>query len=406
MNKTTGFILLLIIALLGTSWFLIGGTLGSGHVSLTQAEYLRLQALDERFSKLIELEATIREHYYLPADDIDFDTALYRGLFHALGDKYSTYFTTDEYDKYQDGLSGEFVGIGITIEKLDDGQLRVVSPIPDSPAGRAGIQTGDIITLVDDTEVQSLTLDESVALMRGTPGTKVTLVIRRAETEIQFSLTRAKIISPTVEWEVRDGDVGYLRIKHFETHADQQFRNGLQELMNQGVTSLIIDVRNNPGGYLKVAVDMADQLLGEQTIVTVMTPNQSPEVYRSRPGKLDLPYVMLVNQGSASASEILAGAVQDSGSGLILGEITTGKGLVQNSYRLNDGSGFRLTTAYYLTPNGNNIHLKGIIPDINHDLMAQAGYEYVVETTIGSTDDAVLRYAIDYLKGRLPSATK
>lgn len=407
MNKTYLLVFLIIIsAVIGTYWLTSHAAIQTGDsVLLSRAEYDELVAISQRFDKVIQLEEEIKKNYYLDTSEIDFDTAMYEGLFQALGDKYSTYFTPEDYISNNEGLSGEYTGIGTVIEAQEDGTIRVVSPIRGSPAAKAGIQPGDIIWKVDETELTGKTLDEGANLMRGQAGTKLVVYIRRDGEELIFPLVRAKIISPSVDWQVKDGNVGYLSVTHFESQTHKQFKEGLAELRAQGITSLVIDLRNNPGGYLHVVVDMADQILGKQTIVSVMSRNQKPEEFRSSGTPLDIPYVVLVNKGSASASEIFAGAVQDAKAAPIMGEVTTGKGLVQTAFKLDDGSGFRITTAYYLTPAGHNIHLKGIIPDINYADMAAKGYEYNAEVAIGSDDDRVLDYALDYLRGTLPKTS-
>ena len=366
------------------------------YVSLPEAEYYRLVNTQQRFQKLLDLEHEIEQKYYLDPSQLDFDTAIYRGLFSAL-DKYSSYFTSDEYEAYTANLSGQFVGIGTTIEKYD-GVVRVVSLSPGGPAERAGIAMEDVIWRVDQTDLAGLTLEDSANLMRGEAGTPVTIHVRRGEEELSFRLIRAKITSLSVHSKQFD-ELGYIRISHFEQPTAQQFRDSLRQLRQQNITGLVIDLRSNPGGYLHSVVEIAEQILGRTTIVTEVSRSDQEKVYASRGGnKLDIPFVVLVNKSSASASEILAAAVQDTASGPIIGDVTTGKGVVQTAYRLNDGSGFRITTARYLTTAGRDIHGIGVTPDISLDDIIAAGYSLPDRLVFGADDDAVLNYALDYLK--------
>ena len=370
---------------------------GGDQISLSKAEYYRMAETQQRFQKLLDLEHEIHQKYYLDTGEIDFDTALYRGLFGAL-DKYSSYFTPEEYEDYTAGLSGEIVGIGTTIEAYDD-VVRVVQPIADGPAERAGILAEDIIWKVDQTELAGLTLDESVDLMRGEAGTAVTIFVRRGSEDLEFRLIRARITTSSVNWEVRDGQIGYIRISHFEQPTANQFRQAMRQLEQEVIRGLVIDLRSNPGGYLHSVVEVAQQILDQTTIVTEVSRDGREKVYASQSGnKLEIPYVVLVNRSSASASEIMAGAIQDTESAKIIGETTTGKGVVQTSYRLADGSGFRVTTARYLTPAGRDIHGVGIEPDITIEAIEQAGYPLPESLRLGAEDDAVLNYAVDFLK--------
>ncbi|HHT21508.1 MAG TPA: S41 family peptidase [Tissierellia bacterium] len=400
LSKRTGLILLLIVLALGLASC---QAIASGDsVVISQGEYAELRALEDRFSKLLELEAQIKHNYYEDTSEVDFDTAILKGLFSALNDPYSTYFTPPEYAEFNQELSGEYVGIGTYINQREDGLIEVVAPIKGSPADAAGIMPGDIIWKVDETEVQTLELTQASDMMRGEEGTPVKVFIRRDNENLEFELIRAKILVPSIESEVREGGVGYIKINSFEANTSADFMSALADLEAQNIESLIIDLRNNGGGYLSSVVEIADRILGKTVIVTTVAPSGAPTDYSSdEMTRIDLPLVVLVNRGSASASEILAGAVQDTQSGVIIGETTFGKGIVQSTFDLKDGSGFRLTTSYYLTPNGNNIHKLGITPDITHEDLAEAGYEIDEMYRIGEEGDRILDYAIDYLRDQL-----
>lgn len=399
MKKSIIGVLLLVMIVIVTSC----GVANSGNsVTLSRQEYNELKAIEERFSKLLELEDQIKRNYYQDTSEVDFDTAILKGLFNALGDPYSTYFTPEEYADFNQELTGEYIGIGTYVNQRDDGLIEVVAPIKGSPADFAGIQPGDLIWKVDETEVSTMAMDQAVDLMRGKAGTPVTIHIRRNNENLTFDLVREKITVPSVESKMEPNDVGYIKINSFEANTAKDFKTQLDDLRSQGIKSLIIDLRNNGGGYLTAVVNISDQILGKTNIVSLVAPNGMKTDYSSdEMNKLDVPFVVLVNKGSASASEILAGAVQDTEAGKIIGETTFGKGIVQTPFDLKDGSGFRLTTSYYLTPDGNNIHGKGITPDINHEQIEKAGYKIEENYRIGEENDNILKYAIDYLTGKV-----
>lgn len=367
-------------------------------VFVSKETYDRMNASDKRFRKLLELEEHIKKNFYLDTTEIDFDTAILRGLFEGLNDQYSEYFTPEEYKAYNEELAGSFVGIGAHVELTEDKLVRVVAPIKGSPAYEAGLLPGDVIYQVDDTTLGTLTLQEAVRLIKGEEGTKVKIYIRRDSESLMFELTRARVTVPSVEWEMKSGLSAYIKINEFDRDTANQFRTALQDLLLQGATSMVLDLRNNGGGLLDEATDIADQILGKSKVVSVVSGNGQTRTYDSDEStRLGLPLVVLINSGSASASEILAGAIKDTKSGVLIGEKSFGKGIVQTSSSLQDGSGFKLTTAYYLTPNGNNIHGKGIDPDIDHDQIKAQGYTWEDTYRIGEEGDAILQFALDYL---------
>lgn len=367
-------------------------------VIISKAEYETMQAAYKRFSKLLELEDHIKKNFYQDTAQIDFDTAILRGLFEGLNDQYSTYYTPEEFKSYNEELSGSFVGIGAHVELNDDNLVRVVAPIKGSPAYEAGVLPGDVIYQVDDTLLGTLSLQEAVRLIKGEEGTKVKIYIRRDSEPLHFELTRARVTVPSVEWDMKSGNTAYIKINEFDRETGNEFRNAVQDLLAKGASSFVLDLRNNGGGLLDEAVDIADQILGKSTVVSVVSGSGQTRTYDSDEStRLDLPLVVLINGGSASASEILAGAIKDTKSGVLIGEKSFGKGIVQTSSSLQDGSGFKLTTAYYLTPNGNNIHSKGIDPQIDHEQMKAEGYSWEDTYRIGEDSDQILQYALDYL---------
>lgn len=374
-NKTTklGIALLVIISMILASsltlyvqytFFPVGVS------SVSPAEIERLQAIEEKYQayqKLESIQSFIEKNYYLPTDDIDFEEGIIDGLFSALDDPYSVYMNPDEYKSFNESSAGSFGGIGIVISPGDDNFITVVSPIEDTPGERAGIRTGDKIIKVDGIEVFADKQDEAVKRMKGTPGTEVVLtIVREGQEPFDLKIVRAMIVIHPVKSEVLAGatDIGYLRITSFDEKVYEEFVSHYQTLKKQGAKGLIIDLRNNPGGSLQQVVAIADYILGKQLIVYTKDNAGREERFESDAQKIDMPVVVLVNGGSASASEILTGAIQDGGAGVIVGTQTFGKGLVQTVRNLPDGDGLKLTIAQYFTPSGAYIHGTGIAPDV------------------------------------------
>lgn len=368
-------------------------------VIVSKEQYDQLMANQARFQKVVELEALIKENFYQDTENIDFDSGILKGLFEALGDQYSNYMTPEEFEAFDRQSEGEFEGIGITVQEREDGYIDIVAPIKDTPGYEAGLQSGDIIQAVDGKDVSDFTLQESVNMMLGEKGTRVTLSILRGQENLEFTIVRDRVFVPSVETEMKESGVGYLRLNSFDMDkSNDEFLKGLEELRSQGMEKLVLDLRNNPGGSLGEVARIADEILGKGTIVTTVLPGGEEEVFNSdEMKKIDVPLVVLVNRGSASASEILSGAIKDHGVGEIIGETTFGKGLVQNVHGLSDGSGYKLTIAYYLTPDGTNIHEKGIVPDISYEDIRAKGYDFEDNYPINEEGDQVLQYAIDHL---------
>lgn len=309
-----------------------------------------------------------------------FEGAL-KGLFESLDDPHSTYLTQTDMQDLTDTTSGKFGGVGLFITKSvrsreADGELpadyspyvRVVAPIEDTPAAKAGIHAGDLITAIEDESTEDLSIDDVVDRLRGTPGTDVNVqILRGREVELTITLTRAIIEVPTTKHAMIGRDIGYLRIIQFTPLTEEKVREGVNEFKRRGYSSLILDVRNNPGGLLSSVVDVSDLFLNGGVIVSTRSRVDSensvftaePSIYVSK----DIPIVILIDKGSASASEILAGALKDHKRATLIGETTFGKGSVQQVKYIGEG-GFKLTMSRYYTPSGNNIDQIGIQPDI------------------------------------------
>jgi len=361
-------------------------------VLVSASRYDELQALENRFAKVLYLEEYIEDHFYREIDDIPFDDYLLKGVFEAIDDPYSVYMTREEYQAFKEINSGTYSGIGVTVTEGEDHVVTVVSPIEGTPGEAAGLMPGDRIVKVDGIDIRGESLDYAVSLIKGEEGTDVSLTIDREDAEIfTVTITRAVVVTKSVIFEVLEENLGYLRITTFDDKSYSEFEAAINELMTAGVSGLVIDLRNNPGGSLNEVVKIADLLLGEQIIVYTQDREGNKDVERSGRSRVDLPMVVLTNRGSASASEILTAAIQDSNSGVVVGETTFGKGVVQISVPLRDGSAFKLTISEYFTPNGVNIHGIGIEPDINLEDIEARGYD------LEESEDGVLDFATDYL---------
>ncbi|HWQ77736.1 MAG TPA: S41 family peptidase [Anaerovoracaceae bacterium] len=355
--------------LTGGAIFFVGYASG-GYMAVTNEEYDHYRQLEHKYAKLAQLEQYIQEKYYIPVDEAKLTEGIYKGLFWGIGDPYSAYLTEAEYKNIMISTTGEYQGIGVTIAPDDKGLINVVSPIDGSPAAEAGIRTGDKIISVGGEAYDGSTIDQAVAAMRGKPGTKVDLIILRGENELEFNIVRANIVMQSVRSEVLDGNIGYIRISSFEEKTADDFKQQLRDLELGRVRGLIIDLRDNGGGLVDTSVDIADQLLDEGVVTYTEDRQGKKEFYKSSAGKTELPYVILVNGGTASASEILTAAVKDHKSGKIVGALTYGKGIIQSVEQLSDGDAIKLTVMQYFSPNGSVIHKVGVTPDIEVEALA------------------------------------
>ena len=331
-------------------------------VVIGQKDYETIKSMD----KLLGLKGYIKSNYVEDAEDNQLIEGAIKGMFESLGDPYSLYMTKEEFKNFNESTKGSYGGIGVIVSRSEDGYVTVVAPIEDTPGEKAGLKTNDKIIKVDDKDIIGIDLEAAVALMKGKKGTKVTLTIMRdnvRESKV-FEIIREEIILKTVKSNVMEKDIGYIRITMFDEDTGSEFKKALKELKAQKIKGLIVDLRQNPGGFINQCVEVADELLDEGLIVYTEDKVKKREDYKSKQGKLDVPFVMLIDEGSASASEIVSGAVKDRKAGLLIGVKTFGKGLVQSIEQLKDGSGMKLTTQKYYTPNGISINKVGIQPDI------------------------------------------
>ncbi|WP_394426064.1 S41 family peptidase [Vreelandella stevensii] len=322
----------------------------------------------EEIQTFAEVFERIKRAYVEEVDDRTLLRNAMRGMLSEL-DPHSAYLDANEYQSLRESTQGEFGGIGIEVG-TENGQLMVITPIDDTPASRAGLLSRDIIIAIDGTPTDNLSLQEAVNLMRGEPGSQLRLSILRAgeDSPRDLTLTREIIRSESVRHETLEPGYGYLRISQFQSRTPEQARRALERMAReQPLEGLILDLRNNPGGVLQAAVGVADLFLDSGLIVytegrlsdTEMSFSASPDT----PAR-DVPLVVLINSGSASAAEIVAGALQDQRRGVIMGTESFGKGSVQQIMPLGNGEGLKLTTALYYTPNGRSIQAQGVEPDV------------------------------------------
>jgi len=287
-----------------------------------------------------------------------------KGGLEALGDPYTNYFSEQEYADFLDGLNGSFSGIGAYLEQ-DGNYVVISSPIKGAPAARAGLQTGDRILEADGTPLVGSTTDKAVKLIRGKEGTAVTLKVERPSEKRTFtiSITRAQVTIPEVETKMLDAEVGYLQLSTFGDNAARDFYRGIDDLRKQGAKALVLDLRQNGGGYLDAAVNIASAFVPQGEPVLWEVSKGKKVARRSSGMNINLPTVVLVDHGSASASEVLAGAIQDTGAAPLVGVKTFGKGTVQQILNLDGGGGIKVTVAEYLTPKERHVHHVGLTPD-------------------------------------------
>ena len=322
----------------------------------------------QNFVRVMEM---VKQGYVEPVDDKKLLDDALRGMLSGL-DPHSAYLAGEEFSSFETSIKGEFGGIGIEVQ-MQDGLVRVISPIDDTPAAKAGIKPGDYIVKIDDTPVKGLSLTDAVSKMKGTPGTKVVLTVaREGQTgPMTFDLKRDNIKLVSVRSKTLEPQFGYVRISSFNQKTGESFENELKKLLaadaKNPIKGIVLDLRNNPGGALDEAIRVSDALLNSGGIVSVRSREAGENrEFNARPGDLldGKPVVVLINGGSASAAEIVAGALQDQKRAILLGTKSFGKGSVQTIMRLSDESAIKLTTARYYTPSGRSIQAEGIEPDV------------------------------------------
>lgn len=384
--KKKKFVLLIVVAVL-VGFIVAGGLgtailIGNGSVILTDNQYETMKYMTEKYTKTEQLYGTIQENYYKTVEEELLLEGIYKGLFFGLNDPYSEYLTSEEYEDLMVNTMGEFEGIGVTITADANGNIVVVSTLEGTPAEQAGIKTGDIITMVDKEPFSGPQLSKAAGAMRGEKGTKVTITYWRDGTTQDVVLTRAKIIDKSVYSKMLTQDVAYIRITQFEKNTHKDFEATLNNLEETGAKGIIIDLRNNGGGLIDSGIKIADMLLGEGTITYLENNKKERSYYNSDDSATEIPYILLINEGTASTSEILAAAIQDNGGGRVIGSKSFGKGVVQSVEMLPDGDAIKLTIMQYYSPKGKTIHDKGVTPEIIVENIEDSGLDEPLERAI------------------------
>lgn len=350
-------------------------------------------SLRREFAPFWEVWSFVHEEYFdQPLDDTALVEGAMRGMLESLGDRNTIYLPPSEHQASEDRFNGQFQGIGTTIEMIDD-RVVIVAPFEGSPAEKAGLRPGDVLVSADGTDLDGLDIAEVGALVRGPAGTVVLLEIDRNGDIFAVDVMRDIIDVPSVRTELLEDGVGYVRINQFGDLTDEELKEQLPALMAEMPVGLVIDLRNNPGGGLHTVVDVAEQFIGEGTILTERFGDGREVTFESDADGLatEIPVAVLINEGSASASEVLAGALRDQGRGVLIGNTSFGKGTVQNNRTLSNGGGVRITIARWLTPDGEWVHETGLQPDF---------VVLFAEDASAESEDVQLQAAIDYLLGR------
>ncbi|HCT90285.1 MAG TPA: hypothetical protein DF613_02710 [Lachnospiraceae bacterium] len=317
-------------------------------------------------NKIHAVNALIRSHYLNERDDQALSDEMLRGLVAGLDDDYAAYYTASEYEEIQNANNGEYDGIGLVMQKNGDtGEVTIVDCYEGTPAREAGIEAGDILVSADGLQAVDVELDVLAAAIKGSEGNTVHLVLMRDGETYEKDVEKARIEVHMVESRMMEDQIGYIRISQFTAHVAEDFSKAYESMLEEGMEGLVVDLRSNPGGLMDSVVDTLNVFMPEGLLVyTEDRAGERTEYSSKGESPIEIPLTVLVNGNSASASEIFAGAVKDFGVGTLVGTVTFGKGIVQKTYTMADGSAVKMTTAYYYTPKGECIHGKGIQPDV------------------------------------------
>lgn len=389
-------------ALRGAALFIFVGTLLGfvvGQAVRVQLEPLRIGAAGEStWLRLAEARRLIASRYVKPVQDGALMDGALRGMVSALNDPHSAYFDAKQYTDYLAHFNDTFIGIGVTLEMGTDKKLVIIKPLHGSPAERAGLRAGDKIVAVNGQSVVGMLLDEVVLQVRGDPGTSVRLTIERGvQAPFDVNVTRAALSMPLEEHRLLSDGIGYIQLYEFNTHAARRMSEAIDNLKKEKMRALILDLRQNPGGLLSEAVDIASQLVPEGPVLFVVDRDGTRKTYESHSKGLGMPLVVLVDRGSASAAEVVAGAVKDRRAGTLLGERTYGKGSVQQFFDLPGGAGIKLTIQKYMTAGNISIDGVGIEPDLVVPMPDKDANGQNID--LGSANDVQLQRALTLLKG-------
>ncbi|MBP3620582.1 MAG: S41 family peptidase [Lachnospiraceae bacterium] len=350
-------------------------------------------------NKVDEIQAYIDMYYYFETDEAAQEEAIYDGIMDGLGDPYSVYYTEEEFADLMETNSGEYFGVGAVVTQAVDMTISIVRPIPGSPAEEAGLMAEDIIVQVDDMEIVDQELSLVVEKIRGADGTTAYIKVFRPSINdyLEFNVERRLVENVSVYYEMLDKSIGYIQVQQFYDNTAEEFIEAIEDLEKQGAKSLIVDLRDNPGGLLSAVIDMCSYIIDGGTILTTKDKdgNVIEKYDDNNEHELDMPMVVLINGNSASASEIFAGAMQDTDKAELVGTTSFGKGIVQSVIPLSDGTAIKLTIAKYFTPAGNDIHEVGIEPDYEVEL--PNGMQSAVN--VKREEDTQLKEAIKILLG-------
>lgn len=353
---------------------LVVALVAGGVKFVQQRQYDGVLSDSSHVQKIEYLEKMIDQEYLGEVDNAEMAEGIYAGLVYGLGDVYSRYYTADEYAQETASTDGAYAGIGISIQKNKNGGVQIAECYEGGPGAEAGLQTGDVITAINDTDVTDMELSDVVSLIRENKDNTIVLTVFRENEEKsrEISVDVMDVELPSVFGEMLDKKTGYIQITQFTGVTPQQYKDMFAELKDKGMERLVIDLRDNPGGLLTSVCDILREILPEGLIVYTEDKygNREEETCDGK-HQLDMPLAVLVNENSASASEIFAGAVQDHEVGTIVGTTTYGKGVVQELRQLSDGSAVKLTVSNYYTPNGNSINKVGIKPDVEVKLASE-----------------------------------
>ena len=350
-----------------------------------------------REAKADMIESYLEKYYVDEVDEEALEEMLCVGMMAGVGDKYTYYLSRENMEQYLENTNGNFDGIGIQVYMTQEGEVVIGSVMEGKPAEEAGLLAGDVIIGVDGENMEGKQLSDVAAKIRGEEGTEVTLTVRRAgEAEpLDATMKRVTVEVESVACRMLTEEIGYISISGFKANTYEQFEECLNELEQKGMQGLILDLRNNPGGLVRSVYQVGDALLPEGTMVYTLDKKGNREDLKCDAEYLDIPLVLLVNENSASAAEILAGAVKDTGRGTLVGTQTFGKGLVQRLFTLPDGSGLNITVQKYYTPSGTSIHGIGIAPDV------EAAAESATLTEIPAEEDAQLQKGLQVMREKL-----
>ncbi len=389
----------------------VDAKLNGENASATEAPF-DIDSKDTK-KKTNEIEGLIEDYFYFDEEPSKQEEKYYDGILDGLDDPYSVYYTKEEYDKLMEDDSGEYCGIGATVsKKVDTGLTYVVKPIKNSPAEAAGVLPGDVFISVDDTEITTdMELEQVVKMIRGTKGTTAKIRFYRESIKdyVTIEIKRDTVQNYTVDYSMLDDKIGYIKIDQFIDNTPKQFYEAVDSLTKDGAKSIIFDLRDNPGGLVSAVTAMADYIIdddakakgAEKKGLLLSTQDKNGNdvtkpVYCSDGHKVDLPMVVLVNGNSASAAEIFTGVLRDYGVATVVGENTYGKGIMQSVFPLKDGSAVKLTIAKYFIPSGEDIHKKGIAPDV--EVVLDESLKYVADKPIDK--DNQLQKGIEILGGK------